>query len=183
MISYLNILYDFANSDMVYYVLIILLIAISLAMLYLVYSQNREISKQLAQKNREAKKQQEEQKEIVGSPFSELESLDGREKLLEVSTKSVPKHLEYTQTLFSNTELQELQDITKEIETDYKDKKSSMDVYEEEQEESAVISYDELLSKTQAIPKVEEVVEVKSENYKHEEDFLDRLKNLNDNLK
>ena len=27
------------------------------------------------------------------------------------------------------------------------------------------------------------VVEVKSENYKHEEDFLDRLKNLNDNLK
>ena len=54
---------------------------------------------------------------------------------------------------------------------------------EEEQEESAIISYDELLSKTQAIPKVEEVVEVKSENYKHEEDFLDRLKNLNDNLK
>ena len=65
---------------------------------------------------------------------------------------------------------------------DYKDKKTSMDVYEEEQEESAIISYDELLSKTQAIPKVEEV-EVKSENYKHEEDFLDRLKNLNDNLK
>lgn len=182
MISLFNFLYDFANSDMVYYVLIILLIVISLAMLYLVYSQNREISKQLVQKNREVNKHEEEQKGIVGSVFSELESLDGREKLLEVSTKTIPKHLEYTQTLFSNTELQDLQDITKEIETDYKDKKSSMDVYEEQQEESAIISYEELLSKTQSIPKVEEV-EVKSENYKHEEDFLDRLKSLNDNLK
>jgi len=183
MMNLMNFIYDIANSDFLYYVLIILLIVISLAMLYLVYSQNREITKQLEQKKLDAlKKEEKDPKDIEGSPFTELESLDGREQLLEVSKQTIPQPLEYTQTLFSNSELEELQNITRELESGYKDKKTIIDDYEEEQEETAIISYEELLSKTQTIQKVEEDVP-KSENYKHEEDFLERLKNLNNSLK
>lgn len=178
----LNFIYDLTNSDLIYYVLIVLLIIISLAMLYLMYSQNKELSRQMAEKA----KREKEKKEVSieeASPFKQIESLDGREELLEVSKMTIPKHLEYTQTLFSNTELEELQSISKEIEDNYKDRQNDINAYEEEQEESAIISYEELLNKTQVIPKIEEDVEEKSETYKHEEDFLKKLKNLNNNLK
>ena len=179
----LNFIYDIANSDALYYILIILLVIISLVMVYLMYSQNKELSKHLMEKNKQVKN--EEKEEI--KKYEEVESLDGREELLEVSRMTIPKHLEYTQSLFSNTELEELQSISKDIEENYKDRQNDIDTYEEEQEESAIISYDELLSKTQVIPKVEEkeIKETKlvDENYSHEEDFLNRLRNLNDNLK
>ena len=179
----LNFIYDIANSDALYYILIILLVIISLVMVYLMYSQNKELSKHLMEKNKQVKN--EEKEEI--KKYEEIESLDGREELLEVSRMTIPKHLEYTQSLFSNTELEELQSISKDIEENYKDRQNDIDTYEEEQEESAIISYDELLSKTQVIPKVEEKeikeTKVVDENYSHEEDFLNRLRNLNDNLK
>ena len=179
----LNFIYDIANSDALYYILIILLVIISLVMVYLMYSQNKELSKHLMEKNKQVKN--EEKEEI--KKYEEIESLDGREELLEVSRMTIPKHLEYTQSLFSNTELEELQSISKDIEENYKERQNDIDTYEEEQEESAIISYDELLSKTQVIPKVEEkeIIETKvvDENYSHEEDFLNRLRNLNDNLK
>ncbi|MBR6820804.1 MAG: hypothetical protein IKM55_01100 [Bacilli bacterium] len=179
----LNFIYDIANSDALYYILIILLVIISLVMVYLMYSQNKELSKHLMEKNKQVKN--EEKEEI--KKYEEVESLDGREELLEVSRMTIPKHLEYTQSLFSNTELEELQSISKDIEENYKDRQNDIDTYEEEQEESAIISYDELLSKTQVIPKVEEKeikeTKVVDENYSHEEDFLNRLRNLNDNLK
>lgn len=178
----LNFMYDLTNSDLIYYILIVLLIIISLAMLYLMYSQNKELSRQMAEKARLAKEEKVVSIEEA-SPFKQIESLDGREELLEVSKMTIPKHLEYTQTLFSNTELEELQTISKEIEDNYKDRQSDINVYEEEQEESAIISYDELLSKTQVVPKIEEETEVKSSTYKHEEDFLSKLKDLNNNLK
>ena len=179
----LNFIYDIANSDALYYILIILLVIISLVMVYLMYSQNKELSKHLMEKNKQVKN--EEKEEI--KKYEEIESLDGREELLEVSKMTIPKHLEYTQSLFSNTELEELQSISKDIEENYKERQNDIDTYEEEQEESAIISYDELLSKTQVIPKVEEKeikeTKVVDENYSHEEDFLNRLRNLNDNLK
>ncbi|MBE6146631.1 MAG: hypothetical protein E7171_08460 [Firmicutes bacterium] len=179
----LNFIYDIANSDALYYILIILLVIISLVMVYLMYSQNKELSKHLMEKNKQVKN---EEKEDV-KKYEEVESLDGREELLEVSRMTIPKHLEYTQSLFSNTELEELQSISKDIEENYKERQNDIDTYEEEQEESAIISYDELLSKTQVIPKVEEKeikeTKVVDENYSHEEDFLNRLRNLNDNLK
>ena len=179
----LNFIYDIANSDALYYILIILLVIISLVMVYLMYSQNKELSNHLMEKNKQVKN--EEKEEI--KKYEEVESLDGREELLEVSRMTIPKHLEYTQSLFSNTELEELQSISKDIEENYKERQNDIDTYEEEQEESAIISYDELLSKTQVIPKVEEKeikeTKVVDENYSHEEDFLNRLRNLNDNLK
>ena len=183
MMNILNFIYDIANSDALYYILIILLVIISLVMVYLMYSQNKELSKHLMEKNKQVKN--EEKEEI--KKYEEIESLDGREELLEVSRMTIPKHLEYTQSLFSNTELEELQSISKDIEENYKERQNDIDTYEEEQEESAIISYDELLSKTQVIPKVEEKeikeTKVVDENYSHEEDFLNRLRNLNDNLK
>lgn len=176
----LNFIYDLTNSDALYYILIVLLVIISLVMVYLMYSQNKELSKHLMEKKKEEKKEQ----QVEVKKYEEVESLDGREALLEVSRMTIPKHLEYTQTLFSNTELEELQSISKELEENYKDKKNDIDTYEEEQEESAIISYDELLSKTQAIPKIEEKeTKVVSDTYSHEENFLNKLKNLNNNLK
>ena len=176
----LNFIYDLTNSDALYYILIILLVVISLIMLYLMYSQNKELSRHLLEKN----KKEEEVKEEV-KKYEEVESLDGREELLEVSRMTIPKHLEYTQSLFSNTELEELQSISKDIEENYRDRQNDIDTYEEEQEESAIISYEELLSKTQVIPKVEDNKDSgkSSDTYSHEEDFLNRLKNLNNNLK
>ena len=149
------------------------------------YTQNKELSRHLMEQQKELKKEEKIEEDI--NRFQEVESLDGREELLEVSRMTIPKHLEYTQSLFSNTELEELQNISKDIEENYKDRQNDIDTYEEEQEESAIISYDELLSKTQVIPKVEEKeikeTKVVDENYSHEEDFLNRLRNLNDNLK
>lgn len=176
----LNFIYDLTNSDALYYILIVLLVIISLVMVYLMYSQNKELSRHLMEKNKVEKQEQ----QIEVKKYEEVESLDGREELLEVSRMTIPKHLEYTQTLFSNTELEELQSISKELEENYKDKKNDIDLYEEEQEESAIISYEELLSKTQTLPKLEEKeTKIVSDVYSHEEDFLNKLKNLNNNLK
>ena len=89
--------------------------------------------------------------------------------------------------MFSNTEIEELQNISKDIEENYRDRQNDIDVYEEEQEESAIISYDELLNKTNTLPKVEDKkyreIDGNNESYSHEEDFLNKLKNLNNNLK
>ena len=183
MVYLVNFIYDLTNSDALYYILILLLVIISVVMIYLMYSQNKEIAKQLSNK-----KIVEENNVDTKVAFKEIESLDNREELLELSKKTIPKPLEYTQTLFSNTELQELQDITKELEENYRDRQSDINVYEEEQEESAIISYEELLSKTQKLPKiVEEDIISNSSNkdikYIHEENFLNKLKNLNNNLK
>jgi hypothetical protein len=149
------------------------------------YTQNKELSRHLMEQQKELKKEEKIEEDI--NRFQEVESLDGREELLEVSRMTIPKHIEYTQSLFSNTELEELQSISKDIEENYRDRQNDIDMYEEEQEESAIISYEELLSKTQTIPKIEEktIKEVRetNENYSHEEDFLNRLKNLNNNLK
>ena len=102
MMNILNFIYDIANSDALYYILIILLVIISLVMVYLMYSQNKELSKHLMEKNKQVKN--EEKEEI--KKYEEVESLDGREELLEVSRMTIPKHLEYTQSLFSNSELE-----------------------------------------------------------------------------
>ena len=177
----LNFIYDLTNSNALYYILIILLVVISLIMLYLMYSQNKELSKHLLEKN----KQEEVKVKEEIKKYEEVESLDGREELLEVSRMTIPKHLEYTQSLFSNTELEELQSISKDIEENYRDRQNDIDTYEEEQEESAIISYEELLSKTQVIPKIEDDKDsdMISNTYSHEEEFLNKLKNLNNNLK
>lgn len=181
----INFMYDLTSSDLVYYILIVLLIVISLAMLYLMYTQNKELSDQIKAKTKKQTKRNNHKPTV--SSYQQVDSLDGREELLEVSRMTIPKHIEYTQSLFSNTELEELQSISKDIEENYRDRQNDIDMYEEEQEESAIISYEELLSKTQTIPKIEEktIKEVRetNENYSHEEDFLNRLKNLNNNLK
>ena len=172
----LNFIYDLSNSNALYYILIILLVIISLIMVYLMYTQNKELSRHLMEQQKELKKEEKIEEDI--NRFQEVESLDGREELLEVSRMTIPKHIEYTQSLFSNTELEELQSISKDIEENYRDRQNDIDMYEEEQEESAIISYEELLSKTQTIPKIEEktIKEVRetNENYSHEEDFLNR---------
>ena len=184
MMYLINFMYDLTSSDLVYYILIVLLIVISLAMLYLMYTQNKELSDQIKAKTKKQPKRNNHKPTV--SSYQQVDSLDGREELLEVSRMTIPKHLEYTQTLFSNSELQELQGISKEIEENYKERQNDIDTYEEEQEESAIISYDELVNKKQNDNKVVEESNVNietDEDYRHEEDFLSKLKNLNNDLK
>ena len=62
-----------------------------------------------------------------------------------------------------------------------------MTPYEAEQEENAIISYDELVNRTMELPtlaKKEEKIENKIEiNYDHEEKYLEELKRLRDVLR
>lgn len=86
----------------------------------------------------------------------------------------------------------DLEDVTKTLETLPKGRTIQLTDYEMEQEENAIISYDELV--TQAIPKLEISKELKEEvlpipenqeysnDLDYEEAFLDNLKNLNKSL-
>ena len=62
----LNFIYDIANSDALYYILIILLVIISLVMVYLMYSQNKELSKHLMEKNKQVKNEEKALGKIPG---------------------------------------------------------------------------------------------------------------------
>lgn len=109
-----------------------------------------------------------------------------------------------------NEDFFDLKDVTKELESLPKERTIQLTDYEREQEETAIISYEEL---TQSIPKLEiskalredvleedivldnngdtgnnfevqeEIVKVKQyNNYEHEECFLDELRNLKNSL-
>ena len=80
MVYLVNFIYDLTNSDALYYILILLLVIISVVMIYLMYSQNKEIAKQLSNK-----KIVEENNVDTKVAFKEIESLDNREELLDSS--------------------------------------------------------------------------------------------------
>lgn len=148
------------NKDILLFIVVIALIFISLLMVYLVYSQNRQLTNELIKKRK------------------------------------------------PSDEMSELQKLSKEIESAPKRETINLTPYEVEQEEKAIISYDELL-KTQTNvsinyldEKIEDNIEVKQVDlnntgkieldpikkelntkvtlisYEHEEEFLQSLKKL-----
>ena len=95
-----------ANSDVLVYIFVIFLIVISMMMIYLVYSQNKQLTQELMLRD---KKEREEKK---------------------------------------NQEL-DLKSLTKELEIAPKERNIELTKYEEEQEEKAIISYEELVHANQ----------------------------------
>ena len=156
---------NIANSDVFVFIIIIFLLIVSMMMVYLVYSQNKQLTEELMlrdKKNREAK----ENKEL------------------------------------------DLRELTKELENAPKEKNIELTDYEAEQEEKAIISYEELLSANQGqninysdfdetedvvvkkvdlantgpmnLNEIREITEEAKEpvSYAHEEEVLESLKQL-----
>lgn len=116
----LSVMESFSNTDLMIFVVIIFLIVISMMMFYLVYSQNKQLTRELYLRDQ---KEKEKEKEVV----------------LEVPVEE------------SNAELFDLQKVTKELEALPKEKTVNLTSYEEEQEEKAIISYDELLEASKKV--------------------------------
>lgn len=116
----LSVMESFSNTDLMIFVVIIFLIVISMMMFYLVYSQNKQLTRELYLRDQ---KEKEKEKDVV----------------LEVPVEE------------SNAELFDLQKVTKELEALPKEKTVNLTSYEEEQEEKAIISYDELLEASKKV--------------------------------
>lgn len=192
----LNIIDTITESDSVFVVLVIVLVAISVAMFYLIYSQNKEmkaLAKQNRQKNYETKK-----------VFESEELPDEGPNLVKVTDDKIPDKLEYTKALWQKDDF-DLLSVSQELETMPRERKVNMTPYEEEQEEKAIISYDELVNqrnedinysneyknnendilvKQVDLDKTKKVdlSEIDNKDYKHEEEFLKSLKDLQEVL-
>lgn len=197
MIYLSNIINTITESDSVFVILVIILVAISAAMFYLIYSQNKEM-KELARKNslndRDSTKVEKEEELPEEGP-----------ELVKLSDEKIPDKLEYTKALWQKDDF-DLLSVSHELESLPRERKVSLTPYEEEQEEKAIISYDELvnrknenisynnefrtadndilvkqvdLDKTQKVDlESSNDIREKDKDYKHEEEFLKSLKDL-----
>lgn len=145
----LNFFNSLSNSDVVFYGLIILLSIISVILFYLIYTQNKEMSKKMMEKSvfSENDKVIVKRDEDNSHPITinEIENLDNKEELIEVSDLSIPDPLELTKSLQINDSIEDLQSLTRELEAIPRERTIKMTPYETEQEETAIISYDELV--------------------------------------
>ena len=156
-----NILTNITSHDLLLFIVVISLIVISIIMVYLVYSQNRQLTDELIKKENNPKK-----------------------------------------------EMLELQELSKKLENVPKNTNINMTQFERDQEEKAIISYDELLKNRNNVSigyestELKDNIEVKKidldstgvleldplkkelntkiniASYQHEEEFLNSLKKL-----
>lgn len=162
----MTILFDsIANSDLFVFIIIIFLLVVSMMMVYLVYSQNKQLTEELMSRDKKNREAQE------------------------------------------NQELN-LRELTKELESAPKEKNIELTNYEAEQEEKAIISYEELVNANQGqninysdfdeiddivvkkvdlantgpinLNEIKDITEEAKEpiSYAHEEEVLDNLKQL-----
>lgn len=180
-----NFIDSLSDSDSIFYILMILLALISLILFYLIYTQNKEMVKKEKEKSLFPGESVSESSETAVS-INEVESLE-KPSLIEVSNLEIPDPLELTKSLDLPADMDDLQSLTKELENLPKERKIQMTPYEEEQEETAIISYDELVQQSDRNDKVDFMIEdipmLKKEevvdmSYAHEEDFLNSLKDL-----
>ena len=150
------------ESDLAFFTIVGILLLVALFMAYLIYAQNKEYVIRQNQLEEGVKQEVEEVKEPLA-------------KQQVVEEQPV------------NEDMKELQDLTVQLQTIPKEKIVEMTPYEAEQEENAIISYDELVNRTMELPtlaKKEEKIENKIEiNYDHEEKYLEELKRLRDVLR
>lgn len=117
----LSMMDNFSNTDLMIFIVIIFLIVISMMMVYLVYSQNKQLTRELYLRDkRDKEKEQVKQKEESTVEYKDAEIID-------------------------------LKQLTKELEALPKEKTVNLTSYEEEQEEKAIISYDELLEASKKV--------------------------------
>ena len=154
----INLLDSIMESDLAFFTIVGILLIIALFMAYLIFSQNKEY--------------------VIRNSKSEDEANETVEKV-----EQKPIKVENV----VNEDMKELQDLTVQLQTIPKEKIVEMTPYEAEQEENAIISYDELVSRTIELPtlakKEEKQVELTEINYDHEEEFLEELKRLRDVLR
>ncbi len=178
------------------YILIIILILIVIAIFYLVYTQHREMVKMLAKNNEKVIKSDKENINIentmanielpIMKENNDLEIVKEKVILPKIET-DIPDKFDYTQALWQKDEI-DLEKLSQELET-RDSSKNRVATYEEEQEEQAIISYDELKRKTLQEEKIElpvkkKIVEEQDfKTYEHEEIFLNELKKLRNVLK
>lgn len=146
--SILNFFNSLSNSDVVFYGLIILLSIISVILFYLIYTQNKEMSKKMMEKSVFSESDRVVNKEeMVKQPITvnEVEALDTKIELVQPVEMDIPDPLELTKSLQLNDSIEDLQSLTKELETIPRERTIKMTPYEAEQEETAIISYDELV--------------------------------------
>ncbi len=201
-------LLDNIDYNILFYVLIILLIIVLIAIFYLVYTQHKEMVKILDNKKSEEQviKSNKENIEIentktnfelpVINENSYLEIIEDKEDLQKTKAIELPieKKIEPEED-YQNIELKQdddfdLEMVSQKLEEHNNKHQSIASRYEEEQEELAIISYDELIKKKNEedssidLPKIkEEFKENKSnntdtKNYDREEEFLKELKSL-----
>lgn len=197
MMYLINIIDTITESNEIFLILVILLIAISVAMFYLIYTQNKEMKQELAK-----------QSDVMSKKLTKVEVEEELPEegptLVPLTEEKIPDKLEYTQALWQNDAF-DLKSISQELESLPKERKVNMTPYEEEQEEKAIISYDELihqkedqinysnemkssendvlvkqvdLEKTSKIELPSQKASKESVVYAHEEDFLQSLKDL-----
>lgn len=192
-----NLIDSFSGSDTFFYILMILLTLIAIALFYLIYTQKKETVKQLKEKSIFTTSQNVEEKKI-GSTVKEVESLVPEvTPLVPITEMEIPDPLELTRSINIVNDTMELKNITKELESIPKERKVNMTPYEAEQEEKAIISYDELLNQNKDV--IIETGDISSESevdvnkvldnvvvttsYAHEEKVLESLKALLNTLK
>ena len=153
-----NVVYlvdNIASSDYGYYVIIIALSLIAICMFFLIFSQYKLIKMHKQDKSIDDKIEEMEERNIDLEDTAELPVLkenifyEKEDPVIEAMA-SIPEddYNEEKETPISISELEDLQSITREIELNPIVKKSSLTQYEAEQEERAIISYDELLAKS-----------------------------------
>lgn len=165
MINLLNIM----EQDMLFYIVILVIIILIIILIYFIWLQSKE-------------------KRYSVDDIIENKSDDSNKP--EENIKIQNDEQSYENKVSNDTV--ELQNISKELENLTKEHKNDISMYESLQEETAIISYDELLSKTTKL-NLEELKnnneekdikeEIKVKDYTHEESYLNDLKQLNDSLK
>lgn len=198
MMYLLNIIDAITEADGIILFFVLLLLVIAIAMFYLLYTQNKEMKQELSK-----------QSDTVSENITKVEKEEDLAKsdpvLVPLTEEKIPDKLEYTKALWQNDAF-DLKSISQELETLPKERKVNMTPYEEEQEEKAIISYDELIHQkdnqinySDEIQSSENDVLVKQVDleqtskvdlassgrekstttpYEHEEDFLQSLKDL-----
>ena len=140
-----NLIDSISSSDTIFCILMILLTVISVVLFFLIYTQNKEISRQMKEKSL-FEDEEVPKVEKTSSTVTEVENLiSEKPELIPVTDMEIPDLLELTQSINVVSEAEELQSITRELETLPRERKIEMTPYEAEQEETAIISYDELI--------------------------------------
>lgn len=179
------------SFNYIIFAIIIVLMIISMLVVYSLYMQNKQLIDELKKKNNEINE-------------------DNFKKLVKEDKQVVPDFYKPSEENIekSNQEMVDLQSITKDLESKQNEKNIDFTPYEEEQEERAIISYDELVEASKnvsinyseekniddvLIKKVDldntgkiELDPIKKElnskveiiSYEHEEAFLKALKQL-----
>ncbi|MGN1337679.1 MAG: hypothetical protein ACI4WW_04310 [Candidatus Coprovivens sp.] len=204
----MDILSIMSENELFFYVIIIMLVFIAICLFVLIFNQNKQLearlTKDIDDKIEDMKEEAIDQIDTKELPIikEEIETLDE-----EITNGDINEEVP-----ISISELENLQSLTKELELAPKMKAVNLTQYEVEQEERAIISYDELISKSDnvsivysdtntndnvLVKKVDlektgkiELDPIKKEinsrvnviSYEHEESFLNALKDLQDLL-